>query len=41
MIAAGLDGIDRELDPGDPCELNLLKLTEQGSGSSAGWCRCP
>src|ERR1700677_4547854 len=29
IIAAGLDGIGRELNPGDPCELNLLKLTEQ------------
>jgi glutamine synthetase len=29
IIAAGLDGIVRELNPGDPCELNLLKLTEQ------------
>ncbi len=27
LIAAGLDGIGRELDPGDPCELNLLALT--------------
>ena len=29
LIAAGLDGVTRELDPGDPCELNLLELTEQ------------
>jgi glutamine synthetase len=28
IVAAGLDGIERELNPGDPCELNLLKLTE-------------
>ena len=28
LIAAGLDGIERDLDPGDPCELNLLKLSE-------------
>jgi glutamine synthetase len=28
IVAAGLDGIDREVNPGDPCELNLLKLTE-------------
>ncbi|HTU39022.1 MAG TPA: type III glutamate--ammonia ligase [Acidimicrobiales bacterium] len=27
LIAAGLDGIDREIDPGDPCELNLLTLS--------------
>ena len=27
LIAAGLDGIGRELDPGDPCELNLLALS--------------
>jgi glutamine synthetase len=29
IVAAGLDGIDRKLDPGDPCELNLLTLSEQ------------
>ena len=29
LIAAGLDGMSRGTDPGDPCELNLLKLTEQ------------
>jgi glutamine synthetase len=28
LLAAGLDGIERGLNPGDPCELNLLKLTE-------------
>jgi glutamine synthetase len=28
LAAAGLDGIERKLNPGDPCELNLLKLTE-------------
>ena len=27
LIAAGLDGIGRGLDPGDPCELNLLGLS--------------
>jgi glutamine synthetase len=27
LIAAGLDGIDRGIDPGDPCELNLLTLS--------------
>jgi len=27
IIAAGLDGIEQGLNPGDPCELNLLKLT--------------
>ncbi len=27
LVAAGLDGIDRGLDPGDPCDLNLLALT--------------
>ena len=26
LIAAGLDGIERSVDPGDPCELNLLEL---------------
>ena len=35
LIAAGLDGIERGVDPGDPCELNLLELaaheaTERG-----------
>ncbi len=29
IAAAGLDGIERKLDPGDPCELNLLKLREE------------
>ena len=29
IAAAGLDGIARKLNPGDPCELNLLKLTEE------------
>jgi len=29
IVAAGLDGIERGLNPGDPCELNLLKLTEE------------
>jgi glutamine synthetase len=28
LTAAGLDGIKRRLDPGDPCELNLLQLGE-------------
>jgi glutamine synthetase len=27
IIASGLDGIERSLNPGDPCDLNLLKLT--------------
>ncbi len=26
LIAAGMDGIERGLDPGGPCELNLLQL---------------
>jgi glutamine synthetase len=29
IIAAGLDGIGRQLNPGDPCELNLLTLSEE------------
>ncbi len=29
QIAAGMDGIDRMLDPGDPSELDLLRLTEK------------
>ena len=29
IAAAGLDGIERKLNPGDPCELNLLKLSEE------------
>jgi len=28
IVAAGLDGMERALNPGDPCELNLLALTE-------------
>ena len=37
LIAAGLDGIERELDPGADCnddlfELNLAQLTERGIG---------
>ena len=28
LIAAGLDGLERDADPGDPCELNLLALGE-------------
>jgi len=28
MLAAGLDGIDRELDPGEPKNINLYELTE-------------
>jgi glutamine synthetase len=31
LIAAGLDGIERNVNPGEPCELNLLELTEQGA----------
>jgi glutamine synthetase len=29
IIAAGLDGIDRKLDPGEPLNVNLYELTEQ------------
>jgi glutamine synthetase len=29
IVAAGLDGIERELNPGDPCDLNLLELTAE------------
>jgi glutamine synthetase len=29
VIAAGLDGIDRKLDPGEPKNVNLYELTEQ------------
>ena len=28
LIACGLDGIERGLDPGDPCDLNLLQTGE-------------
>jgi glutamine synthetase len=28
LIAAGLDGIDRDVDPGDPCDLDLLRMDE-------------
>ena len=27
-MAAGLDGIDRKLDPGEPTNVNLYELTE-------------
>jgi glutamine synthetase len=33
LIACGLDGIERELDPGGPCELNLLKVDEAEAAS--------
>jgi glutamine synthetase len=29
LIAAGMDGLERRLDPGGPCEFNLLQLSEQ------------
>jgi glutamine synthetase len=29
LIAAGMDGVEHDLDPGDPCELDLLKMTEE------------
>jgi glutamine synthetase len=35
LLAAGLDGITRGADPGDPCELNLLELDE-GAASALG-----
>jgi glutamine synthetase len=28
LIASGLDGVERGTNPGEPCELNLLELTE-------------
>jgi len=28
MVAAGLDGIDRNLDPGEPTNLNMYELSE-------------
>jgi glutamine synthetase len=28
LIAAGLDGVDRKLDPGEPTNLNMYELTE-------------
>ena len=34
LIAAGLDGIMRDADPGEPCALNLLKLTEEDAARS-------
>src|SRR5580704_4131500 len=33
QIAAGMDGIDRSLDPGDPSEVDLLRLTEAEAAS--------
>jgi glutamine synthetase len=35
LISCGLDGIERGIDPGDPCELNLLKIDE-ADGASLG-----
>jgi glutamine synthetase len=29
LIAAGMDGVDRNLDPGGPCELDLLRLSPE------------
>ncbi len=34
LIAAGLDGIERSVDPGEPCALNLLELTEEDAARS-------
>ena len=34
LIAAGLDGIVRNVDPGEPCALNLLELTEEDAARS-------
>jgi len=31
IIAAGLDGMERQVDPGDPCDLNLLTLAEEAA----------
>jgi glutamine synthetase len=31
IIAAGLDGMERQVDPGDPCDLNLLTLSEEAA----------
>jgi glutamine synthetase len=33
LIACGMDGMERGLDPGDPCELNLLKIAEAEASS--------
>jgi glutamine synthetase len=33
QIAAGMDGIERSLDPGDPSELDLLRLTQVEAAS--------
>ena len=33
LIACGMDGIERGLDPGDPCELNLLSVGEGEAGA--------
>ncbi len=33
LIACGLDGIERGLDPGDPCDLNLLDIGEAQAAS--------
>jgi glutamine synthetase len=31
IVAAGLDGMERQVDPGDPCDLNLLTLSEEAA----------
>jgi glutamine synthetase len=33
QIAAGMDGVERSLDPGDPSELDLLRLTQEEAAS--------
>ena len=33
MVAAGIDGIDRKLDPGEPTNLNMYELTRGSSCS--------
>jgi glutamine synthetase len=35
LIACGLDGMERGLDPGDPCDLNLLNIKE-AEGAALG-----
>jgi glutamine synthetase len=34
LIAAGLDGIERNVDPGEPCDLNLLALSSEQAAQS-------
>ena len=40
LIAAGLDGIDRKLDPGPPQNINLYELIARGAGRQGHQAAC-